>query len=149
MRKKDLEVTLKSDRTNPDEGCVVVTDIESGVVIMAVSDGNHDLYEMILSSETGSKLTKKNMMEVEQPGWHARFFHTSAEAIRKTAILVSGLEDASGKLSGDFYSCVENKSVIVSRKPTDRMARNNWEPLELFHSDLCFPIGTQSVGKAR
>lgn len=57
--KKDLEFTLKSDRNNPDEGLAVVSDKEYIVVIMDGFERNYCLYEMILSSETGSKPTDK------------------------------------------------------------------------------------------
>lgn len=56
IRKKDLEVTLKSDHNNPEKGLVVVTHIEYGVVFMAGLEANNGLYEIILSPDTGSKL---------------------------------------------------------------------------------------------
>lgn len=51
--------------------------------------------------------------------WHARSAHDPAEAIRKTDLLVNGLDNGSGKLSGERKTCLDNKLVGKRRKHTD------------------------------
>lgn len=149
IRKKSLEIVFLTDACNTEVEIVLVVEKASGWVVMKGIEGEHGLYEMLLTPERSSNNAGKLLLTANQVDWHGRFAHAPCTEINRTASLVTGIKKVVEHLTSDCEAFMENKSTRVSRKQADNTRRSNREPLNLVHSDYCGPIGIPLVGKAK
>ena len=80
--------------------------------------------------------------------WHERFGHMGMQSLQQMAEkgMVTGLPSNLSNLGGVCTGCMMGKQ---HRDAFPNEGKKASEPLALIHSDLCGPMSTPSLGKAR
>lgn len=89
------------------------------------------------------------MGAVRDPSGQGHFGNASDEAMKKTDLLINGLENPSGKLSENCKTCLENKSLTSSWNPAHKIVCKSREQFNFVHREVRETKVTPSVGQER
>lgn len=112
---------------------------------MAVAYRKNRLYELEFCTEpvTANVCNVETDIEV----WHKRFGHINYNALRQLPAMVCGVKWNEQINKAKHYEvCITGKQIKLPHSETRIRAKR---PLQLVHSDVCGPMGTDSYDKKK
>lgn len=111
---------------------------------IAVAYRKNKLYELEFSTESVTANVCNSESDIEV--WHKRFGHISYSALEELPSMVNGIKWNERIKPERCEVCITGKQTKLPHSQTRIRAKR---PLQLVHSDVCSPMGTESYDRKR